>query len=773
MSDSGVLSTTPSRPLRGERAALAGFVLILATAMIRAPIPIDADLGSTYQALLYESLRLGRGWGGQFITTDGPLGALLAPAYVSGNVWMAMTWQIAGNLLLAGLLVSAAFRLPWPRRWWALAFLGAILTPLPTLAPWLAMVLLGHELVNRRAPGPFTALPAAIALGVLALSSLGHLLLGLLALLLMLGQRRPTPAKSVAGLGFGLAFVGGWLVLGQSLTGLGLWLAHTLPVLGQTSEFFRPTGIGPAVPWAAAAALALVIALIQHCRGADDRRVCLAPGLFLLGAGWLAWKTIALQPSGFVGFYFATLLLVGFILLQQGLRLGWAGLLVALAVGGLLREDPTKFTDAIGRLNRQMVVNVRMLSALPQLRSTLRTEVEARRAGQALPRIKEAVGDATVDVLGASPGPAILNGLKVRLRPAPLAPLVRTAALAALNGASLAGPGAPAFVLQGIRTQGELAPGLEDGPAQLALYQNYELLLEEKGFMLWRKKTTFPAARTLVASGELAFGQALRVPATGTAYWLELDLSPSLLGRAWALVHEIPAPGLLVHDDAGVELRYPLLPAVTAAGFLVEPFVRGDVDFIRRQSGAKLARTTQITVAPPPTRGWLWAGHCHYRLYAVPGLTLASTTLPPEALQIYRVLSRWPLGSATSFPFAVLTEQGAPVLFAHPASLLEFAISEADRTVRGRIGLLATSYQGTNATDGVDFSIEFLDNNGSRQVVYHRWLDPLAEPRDRGFQDFAVRLPPSHGGRLLLRTYNPPGRGASWDWAFWNNVVIE
>ena len=30
-----------------------------------------------------------------------------------------------------------------------------------------------------------------------------------------------------------------------------------------------------------------------------------------------------------------------------------------------------------------------------------------------------------------------------------------------------------------------------------------------------------------------------------------------------------------------------------------------------------------------------------------------------------------------------------------------------------------------------------------------------------------------HDGRLLLRTFNPPWRNGAWDWAFWQNVVIE
>jgi hypothetical protein len=308
------------------------------------------------------------------------------------------------------------------------------------------------------------------------------------------------------------------------------------------------------------------------------------------------------------------------------------------------------------------------------------------------------------------------------------------------------------------------------------LYQNYDLQLEEKGLMLWRKKNTPPVAqsRSLVASGELALRDTFHLPATGTAYWIELDLRPSLFGSIWNLVGENPEPGLLVRDSAGMQLRYPLLPAVSGAGYLIEPFVRGEVEFMRRQSGTSMSRTTEVTVMPPPSGRWRWANHYAYRLYALSGPTLASSILPDKAAQTYQLLNRMPLGISSKLPFATLpTEQKDFILFAHPPSQLEFAITEKDHRVRGRIGMLPGSYQGIYPTDGVDFAIELLGPDGTRRVLYHRWLDPVANPSDQGRQDFMVNLPPESNGRLFLRTYNPPGRGESYDWAFWSYVVIE
>ncbi len=198
-------------------------------------------------------------------------------------------------------------------------------------------------------------------------------------------------------------------------------------------------------------------------------------------------------------------------------------------------------------------------------------------------------------------------------------------------------------------------------------------------------------------------------------------------GRAWTLVDEIPDPGLLVRDATGLELRYPLPTAVSGAGFLIEPFIRGEVDFIRRQSGAILPRVSEIThFATAPL--WLVVGK--------PWL-LSSFIRCPESPNSPILSSlrkkRWkPIGcssracrSASRLIFLSAwfpPEQNDSVLFAHPPSMLEFAVTKEDHRVRGRIGILPGALKGPHPTDGVDFSVEFFGEDGIRQCV----ISPVA-----------------------------------------------
>jgi hypothetical protein len=240
------------------------------------------------------------------------------------------------------------------------------------------------------------------------------------------------------------------------------------------------------------------------------------------------------------------------------------------------------------------------------------------------------------------------------------------------------------------------------------------------------------------------------------------------------VLDELTPPGLIARDEHDAAVRYALPPAVAARGFLIDPLIRGDVEFQRWQRGERPARITEVTVVVPPASAWLWPARFGYRLHAVTGLKLAGNSLAGSAASAFRSFNRRPVGSAHTLPF-VESPAGPPaaLCFVHPDSLLEFAVHGTDRRIRGSFGVAAGAYDRPGRTDGVDFSIEFLGLDGRRHILLHRYLNPGVEAADRAGQEFDLALPDSTDGRLLLRTFNPPWRSAAWDWAFWQNVVIQ
>jgi hypothetical protein len=100
-----------------------------------------------------------------------------------------------------------------------------------------------------------------------------------------------------------------------------------------------------------------------------------------------------------------------------------------------------------------------------------------------------------------------------------------------------------------------------------------------------------------------------------------------------------------------------------------------------------------------------------------------------------------------------------------------FAIPPGAQRIAGRFGLLPETYT-MGKTDGVLFTVEYRPDDGPAQVLFQRYLDPLANVPDRGLQTFDVALPPGAHGTVWLNTKNLPGKNAEWDWSMWSGIRI-
>jgi hypothetical protein len=76
-------------------------------------------------------------------------------------------------------------------------------------------------------------------------------------------------------------------------------------------------------------------------------------------------------------------------------------------------------------------------------------------------------------------------------------------------------------------------------------------------------------------------------------------------------------------------------------------------------------------------------------------------------------------------------------------------------------------------TDGITIEVLAVSPGGSRQVLYHRRLDPAHLPGDRGAQVIELELPQPFAGDLLLRLGNGPDNNPTNDWAYWASVEIR
>jgi hypothetical protein len=127
-------------------------------------------------------------------------------------------------------------------------------------------------------------------------------------------------------------------------------------------------------------------------------------------------------------------------------------------------------------------------------------------------------------------------------------------------------------------------------------------------------------------------------------------------------------------------------------------------------------------------------------------------------------------------PITVQTCDGQEVLRVHAPSAVEFDVPARPRRrrVAGQFGILPGAYGNPeDHTDGVQFAVEYSAAGAAPRVLFERFLDPYDNSRDRGSQAFAVWLPAGDQGTVVLKAFNPPGKGQHLDWSYWTGVAIE
>ncbi len=78
-----------------------------------------------------------------------------------------------------------------------------------------------------------------------------------------------------------------------------------------------------------------------------------------------------------------------------------------------------------------------------------------------------------------------------------------------------------------------------------------------------------------------------------------------------------------------------------------------------------------------------------------------------------------------------------------------------------------------DASDGIAISATLVKDDGSRQLLYRRVIDPRSQPKDRGVQtiELSFELPSSAEVELSIDS-GPAGNGAR-DWCSLGALLIE
>jgi hypothetical protein len=596
-------------------AGVAALYVLLAIAFVRVPVAaadFGHDAGSHLSFEFYAQQHYQ--FGVDVIQNVGPYGYLQYPRDYSGLLPLRkLAFQVAFGLLCAGLTIRA-------RRYFASAvakvlFIGAIVFAPPSLpgygdfdpVVYLFLLLAAHHLLTRDRYGSPPLLDAAtlLALAVVSLMKTTNLaLVGWLMTLVVLQRLRTRRFAGAAGdaATFVIAFLLLWMLAGQHLSNLGAFAYGAFAFTTGYNEMMMAGGLPHE---GALLALALgVIGVFAVCnlwrlaRGqAGLARIPLT--LFEASCLFVVWKHAFVRADHAIYFaHFAVSASALLFLAHEARRTpaeSWtarplprvavlAALVLAVSSARLAHGYVGSASAVVAAFGEQPAGVWRALH-WSRLRASLDRTLDENRRTVDLPRIRQAVGAATIDEFGFWPGLPLLAGLNYHPRPMPITFAAGSGPLMRRNAAFYRDPSrAPAFILAQLGSADADRFGAQDDAlAALEVMRRYEPVLVERGLILLKRRPDpQPDAQFRpISSRPVRWGDEVAVPRLPDGrVWCTVTITPSLRGRVRSFLYK-PAPVFVELAFQGQPLmRARFLTSAGPTGFLIQPLVLDNTDLL-------------------------------------------------------------------------------------------------------------------------------------------------------------------------------------------------
>jgi hypothetical protein len=410
-----------------------------------------------------------------------------------------------------------------------------------------------------------------------------------------------------------------------------------------------------------------------------------------------------------------------------------------------------------------------------------RREAEWRQTAEsaALPKIRERVGDARVDMVTWQQGVILLNGMNYAPRPVFQSYFAYTPKLARLNEAYFLGSAAPAFVVLRLDYSDDRFPASEDGLALIALLKRYRPVLMENGFLLLARDDAVapidavdPGGAGVVAA---SFGNDLSIdPGLRAAIgFMRIDLSP--IGRIYTLLFREPVLTIAVRTGDGGEVKHRLIRLTAASGFLITPVLQSTQDWIDLYLTKHLPAAQSIRIDTESS--WerlLFASQFSVTLQAVDFLQSDRDHPPPETSR----LSYPQFNVPPSAPVRIVQEDGRDVAFLHAPDSITFKPNPGSYVLSATYGIQGAALNDPNCInadpDGIGISI-VVSHAGMESVLWHGEIDPFHVAKDRGPQLLGAHSIEIEAGDTLVYRVDPGhgGSNVSCDWSYVRDLVLS
>jgi hypothetical protein len=434
-------------------------------------------------------------------------------------------------------------------------------------------------------------------------------------------------------LGFISGFLGGRAVLGQTMSHIPAFLAGGLGIAGgyNGAMGLEPTSValvGGLLTLFAALGAALTRYQTQERGDTKQRwrqRLLFTWLLLLL---FVTWKHgfVRADPHHamfFLGFAPVLALVLG-ALPRPTLKPGrWTYQLAgACCLCAVLTQQSLLYPEFLhlDKPFRQAAANAATLLWPGEYRAQMEQSLRLERHRAALPRLREMIGPASVDVFGNYQAYAVFNELNYRPRPVFQSYSAYTAPLMRLNERFYSSSSAPEFVLAKLGSIDGRLPVLEDALAFRYLLRNYEPIGNEGGFLLLKSRSSVAPELALLRQGTVRVGEPIELQSYGQSdIWVEIDVEPTVAGRLREFFYQPSLVRLWVWDGipAKPTKQFRAPPPMMAAGFVASPLVLSNDCLLALYAGKTVARPNAYSVEIAPSDRFLWRGTIPYRVYKI------------------------------------------------------------------------------------------------------------------------------------------------------------
>jgi hypothetical protein len=629
-----------AKPYRGwsRRMALPLLTMLLTLLLIRMPTPPVLGLdGSWSMALLYFHQH-GFQFGRDIIFTYGPLGFLVAPTYFGQVPLFRLIWEVGANLALAAALVNigASFFLTRSIFYYISLCLGVLLAPGAALDLSLPLFTI-FWLLSTKATRWYLGI-AVIWLAFLSLVKFNLCLEALVALVaassLAMWHRKFGKAFAIPLL-YATAFVLLWLVAGQSPANLPRYLHGGLEITHGYVSAMACNDLSQ-TSWGLIWLLWLIIIgyavdLIRRGRLVSADSIWLA--LYLAFAWCSLWKygVTRADPSHVVPALVSTMVIASAVPVCFGDRVAFLDLLTPLCLIGVLVTDltvihqfPQKFVQRVSNAADRVLRPRHHAEAFSAAESA-----EYRSHGH--PALHEIIGGASVDMITCEQVEVLRENLNYRPRPVFQSYSAYTPWLLRQNLRFYSSNAAPQFVFVRLQPIDGRYPTQEDALLLPELPRRYSIVQRGPGYVLLHRKPRQPTqdqAQRRLKRSIVSLRQEILLPAkSDCALELRARFQPTLRGMLREFFVQPALLNIVLTDEQHQEHRGRIVPQISAGGFLVQPLVQSNADFVDFFQGRMRRAVHSIRFEPVSGSSKDWS-KIEVEFWELPELRLQHSSRP-------------------------------------------------------------------------------------------------------------------------------------------------